>query len=64
MSKIVLEHGFAYYEKMSASHCKIEIQNENQNWIELVNQNEKIPFAIDKGEKWCQYNNKAENRPK
>ncbi len=50
MSKIVLEHGFAYYEKMSASHCKIEIQNENQNWIELVNQNEKIPFAIDKGE--------------
>lgn len=50
MSKIVLEHGFAYYEKMSVSNCKIEINNENKNWMELVNQNEKIPFAIDKGE--------------
>lgn len=50
MSKIVLEHGLAYYEKMSVSCCKIEIENENKNWIELVNQNEKIPFAIDKGE--------------
>ncbi len=50
MSKIVLDHGFAYYEKMSVSNCKIEITNENKNWIELVYQNEKIPFAIDKGE--------------
>ena len=50
MSKIVLENGLAYYEKMSVSNCKIEIKNENKNWIELVNQNEKIPFAIDKGE--------------
>ena len=50
MSKIVLEHGFAYYEKMSVSNCKIEIKNEKENWIELVNQNEKIPFVIDKGE--------------
>lgn len=50
MSKIVLNHGFAYYEKMSVSNCKIEIESENKNWTELVNQNEKIPFAIDKGE--------------
>ena len=50
MSKIVLDHGFAYYEKMSASNCKIEVKCENENWIEIVKQNEKIPFAIDKGE--------------
>lgn len=50
MSKIVLEHGFAYYEKLPVSCCKIEIENENKNWTELVKQNEKIPFAIDKGE--------------
>lgn len=50
MSKIVLEHGFAYYEKMSVSNCKIEIENENKKWTELVKQNQKIPYAIDKGE--------------
>lgn len=50
MSKIVLEQGLAYYEKLPVSCCKIEIAAENKNWIELVNQNEKIPFAIDKGE--------------
>ena len=50
MSKIVLEQGVAYYEKLPASNCKIEIANENQNWIELVKQNEKVPFAIDQGE--------------
>lgn len=50
MSKIVLEQGLAYYEKMSVSGCKIEIESENKNWIELAYQNEKIPFAIDKGE--------------
>lgn len=50
MSKIVLEHGLAYYKIMSVSNCKIEIRNENRNWIELVSQNEKVPFAIDQGE--------------
>lgn len=50
MSKVVLENGLAYYEKMSVSNCKIEIKDKNKNWIELVNQNENIPFAIDKGE--------------
>lgn len=50
MSKIVLEQGTAYYEKMSASNCKIKIKNENGNWVELVTRTEKIPFAIDDGE--------------
>lgn len=40
MSKIVLDHGLAYYEKLSASHCKTEIAHENKNWTELVMQNE------------------------
>ncbi len=50
MSKIMLEHGCAYYEKIPVSCCKIAIENENKNWIEIVSQNEKIPFAIDQGE--------------
>lgn len=50
MSKIVLKNGLAYYKKMPVSCCKTEICNENTNWIDLVNQNEKITFAIDKGE--------------
>lgn len=50
MSKIVLQDGLAYYKKMSVSNCKTEIEKENKNWIEIVYQNEKNPFAIDKGE--------------
>lgn len=50
MSKIVLKHGLAYYEKMSESCCKIEIENENEDWLKTVYQNEKKTFAIDKGE--------------
>lgn len=50
MSKIVLERGAAYYKKMPASNCGIEIRDENTDWIALVYQNEKIPFAIDQGE--------------
>ncbi len=50
MSRIVLEQGLARYEKMPASGCKIEIEPENRSWTELVNQNEAIPFAIDRGE--------------
>ncbi len=50
MSKIMLENGYAYYEKIPESCCKIELENENKKWTELVSQNEKIPFAIDKGE--------------
>lgn len=48
MSRIVLEHGIAYYEKLSVSGCKTMITD--KNWIELVKESEKLPFAIDKGE--------------
>lgn len=50
MSKIVLEHCCAYYKRLSVSGCKTEIEDENKCWMEIVKQNEKIPFAIDKGE--------------
>lgn len=48
MSRIVLEHGTAYYEKLSVSGCKTMITD--KNWIDLVRENEKLPFEIDKGE--------------
>lgn len=48
MSRIVLEHGTVYYEKISVSGCKTMITN--KKWIELVRENEKLPFEIDKGE--------------
>lgn len=48
MSKIVLEDGICYYEKLPVSNCKVEISNED--WLEVVKKNEKISFAIDKGE--------------
>lgn len=48
MSRIVLENGAAYYEKLSVSGCKTMITD--KNWIELVRENEKLPFQIDKGE--------------
>lgn len=49
-SQIVLQHGSAYYEKLPVSRCRIEIESESKNWIDIVNQNEKIPFALDRGE--------------
>lgn len=48
MSRIVLEHGTAYYEKLSVSGCKTMITD--KNWMELVRENEKLPFEIDRGE--------------
>ena len=42
MSKIKLEIGFAYYEKIPVSCCKIEIVNENKNWIEIVSQTQTV----------------------
>lgn len=48
MSRIVLEHGTAYYEKLSVSGCKTMITD--KKWTELVRENEKLPFEIDKGE--------------
>lgn len=48
MSRIVLVHGTAYYEKLSVSGYKTMITN--KNWIELVRENEKLPLEINKGE--------------
>lgn len=48
MSRIVLNNGVAYYQNLSVTGCKIEITE--KNWIEIVKANEKIPFALDKGE--------------
>ncbi len=48
MSRIVLEQGVASYEKLAVSGCKVEITD--KSWLELVRKNEKLPFAIDKGE--------------
>ncbi|VYU17114.1 hypothetical protein [Clostridium tertium] len=49
MSKITLDNnGEAYYEKISASGCKVECTN--GDWRAIIKENEKIPFEIDKGE--------------
>lgn len=48
MSRIVLEQGAAYYEKLAVSGCKVEITD--KSWLELVRENERLPFAIDRGE--------------
>lgn len=48
MSRIVLEQGVAFYEKLAVSGCKVEITD--KSWLELVRENEKLPFAIEKGE--------------
>ena len=48
MSKIVLKDGLAYYEKLPETKCKTEICN--KNWIDILNQNQKDTFVIDKGE--------------
>lgn len=48
MSRIVLEQGIAYYEKLPVSKCRVEITD--KNWMDLVRENERLPFAIDKGE--------------
>ena len=43
-----LKLDFSLSEKLQETN-RIKLK-ENKNWIELVNQNENIPFAIDKGE--------------
>lgn len=48
MSKIMLHKNKAYYEKIYLSGCKIEITE--KNLLEIIKINEKIPFALDKGE--------------
>jgi hypothetical protein len=49
MSKIVLEeNGDTYYEKVEASGCKIFFDNRDMKFI--INESDKLPFAINKGE--------------
>lgn len=49
MSRIVLnKDGSAFYEKVPKSGCKVYISK--NTWKDIIIQNEKIPFAIDKGE--------------
>ena len=49
MSKVVLEEdGTAYYERMHKSGCKVSVSK--KNYIELIREQEKIPFEINKGE--------------
>lgn len=49
MSKISFgQDGQSYYEKMEQSGCRVCITK--KSWRELINQNERVPFAIDKGE--------------
>lgn len=49
MSKVVLEpDGVAYYEETHQSGCKVEIAQ--NDWQEVIRQNEKIPFELEHGE--------------
>lgn len=49
MSKIVIsENGRAYYMPLAQSGCSVVISGED--WKSIIQQQEKIPFAIDKGE--------------
>lgn len=49
MSKVVLESdGSAFYEKLPKCGCKVSVSS--GNWREIVRKNEKVPFAIDRGE--------------
>lgn len=48
MSKIVLAQGAAYYERLSVSGCQTVVTD--KSWPDLIKINEKVPFALDKGE--------------
>ncbi len=48
MSKIVLKHGTACYERLPFTGCRTAVSD--KGWLELVRENEKIPFAINEGE--------------
>ena len=49
MSKIVLESdGSAFYEKLP--ECGSKVSASSGDWREIVRENEKVPFAIDRGE--------------
>lgn len=49
LSRIVLEKdGMAFYEKMNESGCNVIVTQ--KDWKDLIRENEKLPFNIDKGE--------------
>ena len=49
MSKVVLlQTGEAYYDRQQESGCRVELTE--SDWLEVLRQNEKLPFAINKGE--------------
>lgn len=49
MSRIVMDNqGQAEYQLMDKTGCSVTVTSDE--WIDVINTNEKIPFAIDKGE--------------
>lgn len=48
MSKVVLDNGEVYFEKMPATGCKVFV--DNRNVIDIINENEKNTFRINEGE--------------
>ncbi len=48
MSKIVLDRGNAGYVKLASSGCRITVTD--KPWTELVTENERKPFALNRGE--------------
>lgn len=48
MSKIILDGGNAYYQKMDATGCTVFI--EERGWRELMYESERDPFRINEGE--------------
>jgi hypothetical protein len=49
MSRIVQnKNGDAFYEQMEESGCKVSISKDD--WMNIIRQNEKVTFAIEKGE--------------
>ena len=48
MSKIVLEDGNAYFEKMNETGCKVFV--DTRDWRDIMHENEKDTFRIHEGE--------------
>ena len=48
MSKVVLNNGEAYFEKMPMTGCRVFF--DNRDWIETINESEKHAFRINEGE--------------
>lgn len=49
MSRVVLDDwGRVYFEKMQETGCKVLV--EKRDWLEILRENERIPFRINEGE--------------